>query len=91
VTGEGAVGEIHLAVSSGELTEPQGASLAERITRAARQLAVEAIDEARKRGGNASKIAEAERELAKGDTHRASAPKVAVSNYKDAVAKAEGA
>ena len=88
---EGAVGEIHAAVSSGELTPAQGASLTERITGAARQLAVEAIDEARKRGASASKIAEAERALAKGDSLRESAPKAAVGKYKDAVGKAEGA
>ena len=88
---EGAVGEIESAVSSGDLTASQGASLTERITGAARQLAVDAIQEARDRGGNAAKIAEAERARADGDALRASAPKAAVNKYKDAAGKAEGA
>jgi hypothetical protein len=88
---EGAVGEIESAVSSGDLTAAQGASLTDRITGAARQLAVDAIDEARDRGGNAAKIAEAERALADGDALRAGAPKAAVNKYKDAAGKAEGA
>jgi subtilisin family serine protease len=88
---EGAVGEIEAAVSSGDLTAAQGASLTDRITGAARQLAVDAIEEARDGGGNAAKIAEAERALAEGDALRASAPKAAVNKYKDAAGKAEGA
>ena len=64
----------------------------ERVTGAARQLAVEAIDEATARGGNAAKIAEARRSLADGDALRASgASKAAVDKYKDAAGKAEGA
>jgi subtilisin family serine protease len=89
---EGAIGEIDSAVSSGDLTASQGASLNERVTGAGRQVAVDAIDEARKRGANAGKLAEAERALAEGDALRASgASKAAVNKYKDAAGKAEGA
>ena len=49
---EGAVGEVDAAVSAGDLTASQGASLNERITGAARQLAVDAIDAAIARGGS---------------------------------------
>jgi serine protease AprX len=88
---EGAVGEIDSAVSSGDLTASQGASLNERVTGAARQLAVEAIDDAVERGGNAGKVTEARRALAEGDALRASgANKAAVNKYKDAAGKAEG-
>ena len=86
------MGEIDSAVSSGDLTAAEGASLEERITGAARMIAVEAIDQARARGGNAAKIAEANRALADGDALRASgAGKAAVNKYKDAAGKAEGA
>jgi subtilisin family serine protease len=88
---EGAVGEIDSAVSSGDLTAAQGASLLERVTGAARQVAVEAIDEASARGGNAAKIEEARRALAEGDALRTSGRnKEAVNKYKDAAGKAEG-
>ena len=89
---EGAVGEVDAAVSSGDLTAAEGASLNERITGAARQIAVEAIDQARARGGNPGKLAQAQRALADGDALRASgAGKAAVDKYKDAAGKAEGA
>jgi subtilisin family serine protease len=89
---EGAVGEIDSAVSSGDLTAAQGASLMERVTGAARQLAVEAIDAAVARNGNAAKIAEARQALAQGDALRSSgANKEAVNKYKDAAGKAESA
>jgi subtilisin family serine protease len=89
---EGAVGEIDAAVSSGDLTAAQGRSLAERVTDAGRRLAVEAIDEASARGGNAAKIAEARSALAEGDSLRTGgAFKSAVNKYKDAAGKAEGA
>ena len=78
-------------MSSGDLTAAEGASLNERVTGAARQLAVEAIDAAVARGGNAGKIAEARRALADGDSLRSSGPKDAVNKYKDAAGKAEGA
>ena len=88
---EGAVGEIQSAVSSGDLTASQASSLLDRVTGAARQLTVDAIEAAKARGGNAAKIAEAQRALADGDALRAGAPKAAVNKYKDAVGKAEGA
>ena len=89
---EGAVGEIDAAVSSGDLTAAEGASLNERVTGAGRQIAVEAIDAAVARNGNAGKIAEARTALSQGDALRASgANKDAVNKYKDAAGKAEGA
>ena len=89
---EGAVGEIDAAVSSRDLTPAEGASLNERVVGAGRQLAVEAIDAAVARNGNAGKIAEARRSLADGDALRASGRnKDAVGKYKDAAGKAEGA
>ena len=89
---EGAVGEIDSAVSSRDLTAAEGASLNERVTGAGRQIAVEAIDEAVARRGNAGKIAEARQSLAQGDALRASGRnKDAVNKYKDAAGKAEGA
>jgi subtilisin family serine protease len=89
---EGAVGEIDAAVSSGDLTAAEGASLNERVVGAGRQVAVEAIDAAVARNGNAAKIADARRSLAEGDTLRASGRnKDAVNKYKDAAGKAEGA
>jgi serine protease AprX len=89
---EGAVGEIDAAVSSGDLTAAEGASLNERVTGAGRQIAVEAIDAAVARGGNAGKIAEARGSLAEGDALRASGRnKDAVNKYKDAAGKAQGA
>ena len=89
---EGAVGEIDSARSSGDLTASEAASLNDRVSGAGRQLAVDAIDDARKRGANAGKIAEAEQARAQGDPLRASGSfKAAVSKYKDAAGKAEGA
>ncbi len=89
---EGAVGEIESATASHELTASQGASLLDRVSGAARQIAVEAIDEAVERGGSASKIADARSHLAQGDSLRTKgAFKPAVNKYKDAAGKAEGA
>jgi hypothetical protein len=62
------------------------------VTGAARQLAVDAIKEATSRGGEQTKIAEANRALAEGDALRAATSfKSAVNKYKDALSKAEGA
>jgi hypothetical protein len=89
---EGAVGELEAAVSSGYLESDRGGVFLDRVTAAGRQVAVDAIDSAEARGGNAGKIDEAERALTEGDTLRAGgAYKNAVNKYKDAVAKAEGA
>ena len=58
----------------------------------ARQLAVDAIDQAIAQGGDSGEINDAQQALAEGDALRASeAFKDAVANYKDALAKAEGA
>jgi subtilisin family serine protease len=89
---EGAVGELEAAVSSGYLDSETGTVYMSRVTAAARQLTVDAIDGATARGGNAGKIDEAERSLSEGDALRAGGSyKSAVAKYKDAAAKAEGA
>jgi subtilisin family serine protease len=89
---EGAVGELEAAVASGYLDGEQGTSFLERVTGAGRQLAMQAIDAATARGGDAGKIDEAGRILADGDALRAGGSyKEAVNKYKDALAKAEGA
>ena len=89
---EGAAGDLEAAVKARLLGSAQGTELLDRLAHAARLLAVEAIGEARARGGSARKIASAEQALARGDTRRASGRfKQAVAAYKDAVAKAEGA
>jgi hypothetical protein len=64
----------------------------DRVTGAARQLAVDAIKEAAARGGKQAEIAEANRSLAAGDAVRdAGSFKAAVNKYKDALGKAESA
>jgi hypothetical protein len=63
-----------------------------RVTGAARQLTVDAIDSATARAGTPSKIDDARRALADGDALRSGGSyKSAVNKYKDALAKAEGA
>jgi subtilisin family serine protease len=89
---EGALGDLQAAADEGHLDASQRTRLNDRVTGAARQLAVDAIKEASARGGNAGKIAEANGALAEGDAQRdAGNFKSAVAKYKDALAKAEGA
>jgi serine protease AprX len=89
---EGALGDLEAARAEGHLDAAQSTRLLDRVTGAGRQLAVDAIKEATARGGNAGKIAEANRALAEGDAQRdAGNFKNAVAKYKDALAKAEGA
>jgi serine protease AprX len=89
---EGALGDLEAAAAEGYLTAEQRTRLLDRVTGAARQLAVDAIKEATSRGGEQTKIAEANRALAEGDALRAATSfKSAVNKYKDALSKAEGA
>ena len=95
---EGAVGSICDAVLDEGLDAAQGTQLMDDLAGVAMQLAVDAIDAAIEQGGDPDEIDEAEMFLAEGDAHRAlgvagdcEAFKDAVSAYKDALAKAEGA
>jgi serine protease AprX len=89
---EGALGDLEAAAAEGHLDASQRTRLLDRVTGAARQLAVDAIKEATARGGEQAKIQEANRAVAEGDTLRgAGSFKAAVNKYKDALAKAEGA
>jgi len=91
---EGAIGEIEAAISDGldsevedELTE-----LMDTLAGIARQLAVNAINEAIAGDSDPDKVSEAQQSLADGDGLRALGEyKDAASKYKDAVANAEGA
>jgi subtilisin family serine protease len=89
---EGALGDLEAAAAEGHLDATQSTRLLDRVTGAARQLAVDAIKEATARGGQLAKIAEANRALDEGDALRAVGSfKAAVNKYKDALGKAEGA
>ncbi len=95
---EGAVGSICDAVLDEGLDPDQGTELMDKLAGVARQLAVEAIDEAIAAGGDQDAIDEAEATLVVGDALRelgnsgvCEAFKDAVNAYKDALAKAEGA
>jgi serine protease AprX len=89
---EGALGDLESAAAEGHLDATESTRLLDRVTGAARQLAVDAIKEATARGGEQAKIAEANRFLAEGDALRgAGSFKAAVNKYKDALGKAEGA
>jgi hypothetical protein len=89
---EGALGDLEAAAAEGHLDPTQSTRLLDRVTGAARQLAVDAIKEATARGGEQAKIAEANRYLTEGDALRgAGSFKAAVNKYKDALGKAEGA
>ena len=87
---ESAAGDVENAVKQGLLGESAGVDLLDQLARAARLLPVEALEEAR--GGDAGKIADAEQALASGDAHRAAGDfKMAITSYKQALSKAEGA
>jgi serine protease AprX len=89
---EGAMGDLEAAAADGHLDASQRVRILDRVTGAARQLAVDAVKEATARGGDQTKIAEANRYLNEGDALRAATSfKAAVSKYKDALSKAEGA
>ena len=89
---EGAVGDLEAAVTDGLLDAVQGAQLMDPLAGIARQLAVNALNEAIDREGGATAIADAQQFLADGDALRTSgAFKDAVNKYKDVLAKAESA
>lgn len=89
---EVAAGDLEAAMKSGALGASQGTALLEQLSTAARLLVVDAIAEAEARGGDPSKIADAEGALADGDAMRAAgAFKDAVLRYKQALSKAETA
>jgi serine protease AprX len=89
---EGALGDLEAAAAEGHLDATQSTRVLDRVTGAARQLAVDALDEATSRGGKQGEIAEANRALNEGDALRAVGSfKAAVNKYKDALAKAESA
>ena len=95
---EGAVGSICDAVLDEGFDAAQGTLLMDNLAGVARQLAVDAINAAIAMGGDPIEIGEAEMFLAEGDAFRAlgvagdcEAFKDAISAYKDALAKAEGA
>jgi hypothetical protein len=89
---EGAVGDLEAAVRKGHLATPLGILFLNELSAVTRLLAVDAIEEAKARGGDAKKIDEAESQLARGDARLAASRfKDAVARYKDAISKAEGA
>ncbi len=87
---EGAVGDIQAAVDEGLLDPDTGAQLMDELAGIARLLASTALDEATAQGGDPVVLDAAQLDLDDGDALRASgAFKDAVSEYKDALAKAE--
>jgi len=89
---EGAIGDLEAAVNEG-LDPVLGAQLMDALTGIARQLAVDAIDEAiADPGSDPGEISDAQQSLADGDALRASGDyKDAANKYKDALSKAESA
>ena len=84
-------GGLEAAVIEG-LDPADGEELMDALAGIARQLAVDAINQAIASGGDEVKIATAEQALDDGDELRtAGAYKDAVNEYKDALAEAEGA
>ena len=95
---EGAVGSICDAVLDEGLDPVQGVALMDKKAGIARRLAADAIDEAIAVGGDAGEIQEAMEFMVSADSLRELATaemcelfKIAISAYKEAVAKAEGA
>ena len=89
---EGVVGDLQAAVDAGLLDGTQGEQHMDQLAAIAKQLAVNAIDDAIFRGGDPTKIITAEQAVDDGDAKRASEDfKDAVNKYKDALANAEGA
>ena len=89
---EGAVGDLQAAVDDGLLDGELGEQLMDQLAAIAKQLAVNAINDAIFRGGDPTKIIEAEQALDDGNAERDSKDfKAAVNKYKDALANAEGA
>jgi len=88
---EDAIGDLEAAVNE-ELDPGVGTQLMDTLAGIARQLAVNAIDEAVAAGGDSGEISDAQQSLADGDALRTSGDyKDAVNKYKDALSKAESA
>jgi tetratricopeptide (TPR) repeat protein len=89
---EGAVGDLEAAVKDGLLDAVQGTELMNLLSCAAWQIAAGAVCQAIDFEADADKIAEAEQALEEGEQLWIDgASKDAVSEYKDALAEAEGA
>jgi len=91
---EGAVGDLEAAVKDGLLNPTEGEKIMDLITRIARQIAWNAIEEAIACGGDQATMDEAQEYLDEGDALRGEIPpkfKDAINKYKDALAKAESA
>ena len=91
---EGAVGDLEAAVKDGLLDPDVGKKHMDLCTRIARQLAMNAINEAEACEGDEAIIDEAWAYLEEGDDLRGEDPpkfKDAINKYKDALAKAESA
>ena len=88
---EGAVGDLEAAVSDGLLTEAAGDALMDPVAGVARQLAVDALDQATECDTANPDLGDAQDSLDEGDELRTNGMfKDAVNRYKDALAKAEG-
>ena len=89
---EGAVGDLEAAVNDDLLDSDLGAQLMNELAVFARQIAVNALNEAMAGDPDPDVIADAQQYLVDGDVLRAlGAFKDAVNKYKDALAKAESA
>ena len=89
---EGATGDLESAVKKKLVPFSIGNILLDELAQVTRLLAVDAIEEAKARDGDASKIDEAESQLARGDARLAGSRfKDAIARYKDAISQAEGA
>jgi uncharacterized protein len=89
---EGAAGDLEQAVRKGDAPFAVGTVLLQDLGAIARLLAVDAIEEAKARGGSASKIGQAERQLARGDERLAAGRyKEGIARYTTAISQAEGA
>jgi PKD repeat protein len=89
---EGAVGDIQAAVNDGLLDTATGNSLMQQLSGIARQLALDEIEEAQARGGNATVIQDAQSYFNQAEQLRSTGTyKDSVGKYKDAIAKAESA
>jgi hypothetical protein len=89
---ERALSVLHPAVEDGSLDATQGTELMDQLAQVARQIALEALQDAEARGGDPTQIEEAQLYLEEGDALRFSGSFTeAVDKYKDALVKAEGA
>jgi predicted extracellular nuclease len=89
---EAAAAELQAAVRQGLVADSQANGVLDRLARAMRLLAVDAIEEAKARDGDATTIDEAEKDLAKGDARRLAGQFTnAIASYREAILRAENA